>query len=86
MVRSKQNVGLSKYFTISEDNPRVNQVRTSQAEYRRDHHTEEVAFTLSQEAQNVLVSWEAAEPRLIYMAHSITLVNGALAPDLMVFK
>ena len=30
------------------------------------HHTEGVAFMLSHEAQNALISWEAAGPRIIY--------------------
>ena len=30
------------------------------------HHTEGVAFMLSHEAQNALISWEAAVPRIIY--------------------
>ena len=30
------------------------------------HHTEGVPFMLSHEAQNVLLNWEAAGPRIIY--------------------
>ena len=30
------------------------------------HHTEGVAFMLSHEAQNALINWEAAGPRIIY--------------------
>ena len=30
------------------------------------HHTESGAFMLSHEAQNALIKWEAAEPRIIY--------------------
>ena len=33
---------------------------------RKMHHTEGVAFMLSHEAQNALINWEAAGPRIIF--------------------
>ena len=55
----------------------IDSVGTSQSKYRQiilcsvhegedANHTEGVALMLSQEAQNALISWEAARPMIVY--------------------